>query len=440
MDPAFTGGWEVLARVLLPRDVGLWNSSGRTLEGRCCSSLHGLVLGREHELGVDVDRNVCLGRVRCSVDVVHNALVCSDVDVRQVLQSQLTGDLHPFAPKAMFHVLNAGVVAVALGVLQHRAVLLPDKAHGGWRGGGCSAVQGQVSSSKSDLSLWFDEDVRFGEVLTREQLWLDGNDRLTLQRLRMSTLGGDALEVVDQGELGQPPQVAVAEQGGGVKQQCVQPGQVRERILLQRRDHVLRQVEALQRLEAEQRLVSNRLDRVASKTELLEQLEVFERSGRVFHCVRQLVPIQLKLAEKRNLWVVDLLGGRTKIWKGNDVFRFSHLFKGVGCIDVADLVVPEICHDKNHQQFWHPIMFSMIMTVLHKSSKILTPNNLFLMIIINHAIHTPEIKMGETWQAPQDVPLNDLELQGGKMMKDKDKTMKDDSGDADGDENKEAKM
>ena len=49
--------------------------------------------------------------------------------------------------------------------------------------------------------------------------------------------------------------------------------------------------------------------------------------------------------------------------------------------------------------------------------------------------------MGETWQAPQDVPLNDLELQGGKMMKDKDKTMKDDSGDdADGDENKEAKM
>ena len=30
--------------------------------------------------------------------------------------------------------------------------------------------------------------------------------------------------------------------------------------------------------------------------------------------------------------------------------------------------------------------------------------------------------MGETWQAPQDVPLNDLELQGGKMMiKDKDK-------------------
>ena len=49
--------------------------------------------------------------------------------------------------------------------------------------------------------------------------------------------------------------------------------------------------------------------------------------------------------------------------------------------------------------------------------------------------------MGETWQAPQDVPLNDLKLQGGKlMMKDKDKTMKDDSGDADGDENKEAKM
>ena len=85
-------------------------------------------------------------------------------------------------------------------------------------------------------------------------------------------------------------------------------------------------------------------------------------------------------------------------------------------------------------------MFSMIMTVLHKSSKILTPNNLFLMIIINHAIHTPEIKMGETWQAPQDVPLNDLELQGGNMMMDKDKTMKDDSDDADGDENKEAKM
>ena len=83
-------------------------------------------------------------------------------------------------------------------------------------------------------------------------------------------------------------------------------------------------------------------------------------------------------------------------------------------------------------------MFSMIMTVLHKSSKILTPNNLFLMIIL--PLHTPEIKMGETWQAPQDVPLNDLELQGGKMMKDKDKTMKDDSGDADGDENKEAKM
>ena len=50
--------------------------------------------------------------------------------------------------------------------------------------------------------------------------------------------------------------------------------------------------------------------------------------------------------------------------------------------------------------------------------------------------------MGETWQAPQDVPLNDLELQGGKMMiKDKDKTMKDDSGDdADGDEMKKAKM
>ena len=48
--------------------------------------------------------------------------------------------------------------------------------------------------------------------------------------------------------------------------------------------------------------------------------------------------------------------------------------------------------------------------------------------------------MGETWQAPQDVPLNDLKLQGGKMMMEKDKTMKDDSGDEDGDENKEAKM
>ena len=49
--------------------------------------------------------------------------------------------------------------------------------------------------------------------------------------------------------------------------------------------------------------------------------------------------------------------------------------------------------------------------------------------------------MGETWQAPQDVPLNDLELQGGKMMiKDKDKTMKNDSGGGDGDEMKKAKM
>ena len=126
---------------------------------------------------------------------------------------------------------------------------------------------------------------------------------------------------------------------------------MRERILLQRRDHVLRQVEALKRLEAEQRLVSNRLDGVASKTEVLEQLEVFERSGRVFHCVRQLVPIQLQLAEKRNLWVVDLLGGRTKFWKGDDVFGLPYLFKGVCCIDVADLVVPGICHDKNHQQY-----------------------------------------------------------------------------------------
>ena len=55
-------------------------------------------------------------------------------------------------------------------------------------------------------------------------------------------------------------------------------------------------------------------------------------------------------------------------------------------------------------------------------------------------LHTPEIKMGETWQAPQDVPLNDLKLQGGKMMMEKDKTMKDDNGDADGDKIKEAKM
>ena len=36
----------------------------------------------------------------------------------------------------------------------------------------------------------------------------------------------------------------------------------------------------------------------------------------------------------------------------------------------------------NHQQFWHPIMFSMILMVLHKSSTILAPNNLFLMIIM----------------------------------------------------------
>ena len=77
------------------------------------------------------------------------------------------------------------------------------------------------------------------------------------------------------------------------------------------------------------------------------------------------------------------------------------------------------------------------MMLLHKSSTILAPNNLFLMIIM--LLHTPEIKMGETWQAPQDVPLNDLKLQGGKMMMEKDKTMKDDSGDADGDEIKEAK-
>ena len=75
----------------------------------------------------------------------------------------------------------------------------------------------------------------------------------------------------------------------------------------------------------------------------------------------------------------------------------------------------------NHQQFWRSIMFSMIMMVLYKSSTILAPNNLFSMIIM--PLHTPEIKMGETWQAPQDVPLNDLKLQGGKMMMEKDKTM-----------------
>ena len=74
---------------------------------------------------------------------------------------------------------------------------------------------------------------------------------------------------------------------------------------------------------------------------------MFEGGGGVFHGVRQLVAVQLEMAEKRHL-VESILNKkhRTKTREYKFFWIFNHLLKGVGSINVTNLVVPVILLDE----------------------------------------------------------------------------------------------
>ena len=65
----------------------------------------------------------------------------------------------------------------------------------------------------------------------------------------------------------EPAEVAVAEEGGGVEEEGGEPGQVEERVLLDRRADVVGEVQLLQ---PDQGLGADRLDGVAAGNQLYD--------------------------------------------------------------------------------------------------------------------------------------------------------------------------
>ena len=68
----------------------------------------------------------------------------------------------------------------------------------------------------------------------------------------------------------EPAEVAVAEEGGGVEEEGGEPGQVEERVLLDRGDDVVGEVQLLQLLQPDQDLGADRLDGVAAGNQLYD--------------------------------------------------------------------------------------------------------------------------------------------------------------------------
>ena len=75
----------------------------------------------------------------------------------------------------------------------------------------------------------------------------------------------------------EPAEVAVAEEGGDVEEEGGEPGQVEERVLLDRGDDVVGEVQLLQLLQPDQGLGADRLDGVAGDGEVAQTAQAVER-------------------------------------------------------------------------------------------------------------------------------------------------------------------
>ena len=110
------------------------------------------------------------------------------------------------------------------------------------------------------------QNVRRGEVVAREAVEGNVGDDLVLELLGVSAPGHDPGHAgrVDPGR--EPAEVAVAEEGGGVEEEGGEPGQVEERVLLDRGAYVVGEVQ----LQPDQGLGADRLDGVAAGNQLYD--------------------------------------------------------------------------------------------------------------------------------------------------------------------------
>ena len=121
----------------------------------------------------------------------------------------------------------------------------------------------EVLAPQSNLRLGLHKDVRLGEVLAGEELGLDGCHPPVLEGLWVSAGGGDALDLGGVDPLGEPAEVAVAEEARAVQSEPRQLAELRDGALLDGGDHVVTEVHHLKIVQSRQSHVPHTLDTVS---------------------------------------------------------------------------------------------------------------------------------------------------------------------------------
>lgn len=141
-------------------------------------------------------------------------------------------------------------------------VVLPHERHLGRGRRSRATKECHVITVKCDLSFGLLQYVRLWKIVAREALVRDLGDATSLQIFRMCATGLAASDLCLVDPLGEPFEVAVAKEGIAVDLNGVKLRQVRKRVLLDRGNDVVREVELLQGGESDEGLVTDGLDLV----------------------------------------------------------------------------------------------------------------------------------------------------------------------------------
>ena len=182
---------------------------------------------------------------------------------------------------------TSSAVAADADIVYDVIVDLPDESHFSWRRRRGAAVQRQVVSVQSDLSLWLLQDVRLRKIVAGVTLVRDLSHQTTLQIFGMSATGLAPANLGFVEPPWEPLEVAVAKHRVAVDFDGVKLRKVDERVFLDSRDDVVAQVDLLQRRQSDEGLVANRLDLVPAEGQDLKVGKVAEGSRHVFDCVAE---------------------------------------------------------------------------------------------------------------------------------------------------------